>query len=238
MDFLGFSISELEKKAIVDLLSEAVQKGRKMHLVTLNPEMLACQSRNHRFREVLKRAELLIPDGMGIIWGARFLGQTPIRRLPGIELAEALLERGRDEGWRVYLLGGKEGVAEKAAEVLCRRYPGLQIVGVHHGYCADDAQVVRAINQTAATLLLVGMGSPRQELWIDTYRDALIPSLFMGVGGSFDVWSGEKKRAPYFVRRLGFEWLWRVGSEPQRVRRVLPSFFRFGVLLLRERIQR
>lgn len=238
MDLFGFSVSELEREAIVNLVGEAVKEGRKIHLVTLNPEMLACQSSNSRFREVLRRAEILVPDGMGIVWGAKFLGKARIKRLPGIELAEALLEKSREEGWGVYLLGGREGVAEKAARALGRKYPGLQIVGTHHGYFQNDSEIVEVINRTGATVLLVGMGAPRQELWIDVHRDALAPFLFMGVGGSFDVWSGEKKRAPFCIRRMGLEWLWRVLSEPGRIRRIVPSFFRFGVLLLRERMRR
>ncbi|MGC8778550.1 MAG: WecB/TagA/CpsF family glycosyltransferase [Candidatus Caldatribacteriaceae bacterium] len=237
MEFLGFSIAELNREALVALVDEALRKKRKMHLVTLNPEMLARQARDARFRAVLLRAEVLVPDGMGIVWGAKFLGKALPGRLPGIELAEALLAEGQKSGWRFYLVGGKEGVAEQAAQRLRKRYPGLQVVGTHHGYFEEDAPVVEAINRANPQVLFLGMGSPRQELWIDQYREVLSPLVFMGVGGSFDVWSGEKKRSPRFLQRLGLEWLWRVLTEPGRLRRVVPAFWRFGILLLRERMR-
>ena len=234
MEFLGFSICELDKKAIVGLVAQAIEKRRKCHLITVNPEMLARQSQDGYFREVLLRAEILVPDGIGVVWGARFLGTSKIRRLAGIELAEALLFEGARRNWSFYFLGGKEGIAEKAASSMQRRYPGLQVVGTHHGYFTKDEDVLEDINRLRPQVLLVGMGAPRQEIWIDTHREALTPLVFMGVGGSFDVWSGEKRRAPGIFQGLGLEWFWRLGKEPGRLRRIVPSFWRFGMLVFRE----
>ncbi|MGQ9747329.1 MAG: WecB/TagA/CpsF family glycosyltransferase [Candidatus Caldatribacteriaceae bacterium] len=238
MTFLGFSITTLSRESIVDLLEKAIRERKKTHVITINPEMIARQAQDSFFREVLLQADLLVPDGIGIVWGAKFLYRRSFQRIPGVELAEALFARGCERGFRFYLLGGKEGVVEKAAHLLQIRYPGLQIVGYHHGYFQEDREIVTSINRASPEVLLVGMGSPRQELWIHVHREELVPLVLIGVGGVFDVWSGTKRRAPHLMCILGLEWLFRVFQEPGRLKRIIPAFWRFGVLLLRERFKR
>lgn len=238
MNFLGLPVTNLSRENIIDFLEKTIRERRKIHVVTINPEMIARQVQNSFFREVLLQADLLVPDGIGIVWGIKFLYGETFRRIPGIELAEALFARGCEQGFRFYLLGGKEGVAEKAAHSLRIRYPGLQIVGYHHGYFQEDQEIVTSINRTSPEVLLVGMGSPRQELWIHVHREKLVPLVLMGVGGGLDVWSGTKKRAPRLWCVLGLEWFFRVLQEPGRLKRIVPTFWRFGVLLLREKFKR
>lgn len=230
--FLGYSFFAGTLEELRGVVEGAIQEGKKLHIVTVNPEMLVV--RDPGFRSVLERAEIRLPDGIGVVWGARFLRCGNLERLPGIEVAEALMGWGREKGWRFYLLGARESVVTQAVENLLRRYPGLCIAGFHHGYFEDDAKVLADIVASAPHVLFVGMGAPRQEIWIARYRDALPAFVFMGVGGSFDVWAGRLRRAPLFFRCLGLEWLWRVICEPYRMRRVVPAFARFGVRLLRE----
>ncbi len=157
--------------------------------MTVNPEMLVlCDP---RFLEVLASAELRLPDGMGVVWASHFLRRGVLRRLPGIEVAEAIMAWGSERGWGFYFLGAREGVAQQAARVMQRRYPGLKICGCHHGYFADDAEVVEDIKRTAPEVLFVGMGVPKQELWIARHREALPVRVFMGVGGEFRCVGGE-----------------------------------------------
>lgn len=230
--FLGYPFFAGDLEELRGIVEEAVEERRKLHIITVNPEMLVL--RDPIFQSILRDAEIRLPDGIGVVWGARFLRCGDLRRLPGIEVAEALMQWGRERGWRFYFLGARESVVVQVVERVRHRYPDLLVAGFHHGYFTDDAEVLADIKRSAPDVLFVGMGVPRQEMWIARYRDVLPASVFMGVGGSFDVWAGRLRRAPAFFRRLGLEWLWRVVLEPGRVRRVGPAFWRFGLTLLRE----
>lgn len=230
--FLGYPFFAGTLEELRAIVEEAVREGRKLHIMTVNPEMLAVRDRG--FHTILERAEIRLPDGIGVVWGARLLRCGRLLRRPGIEVAEALMEWGQERGWRFYFLGARESVVAQAVEKVLRRYPGLCVCGFHHGYFEDDAEVLADVVSAAPNVLFVGMGVPRQEVWIARYRDVLPAQVFMGVGGSFDVWAGRLRRAPLPFRFLGLEWLWRVLREPRRVRRVVPAFARFGMLLMRE----
>lgn len=230
--FLGYPFFAGTLEELQSIVDRAVQEDRKLHIVTVNPEMLVF--RNADFQEVLRSADLRLPDGIGVVWGARFLRAGNLRRLPGIEVAEALMAWGEERGWRFYFLGARQEVVAQAVANLRLRYPNLSIVGFHHGYFQEDPPVLEEIVAASPNVLFVGMGVPRQEMWIARYRHILPAQIFMGVGGSFDVWGNRVRRAPLLFRRLGIEWLWRVGCEPSRARRVVPAFVRFGAMLLRE----
>lgn len=234
--FLGYPFFSGTLEELRGIVEEAIRERKKLHVVTVNPEMLVFQ--DPAFQSTLRQAEIRLCDGIGVVWGAHFLGCGNLPRFPGIEVAEAVMRWGEKEGWRFYFLGAREPVVARAVEELRRRYPNLSICGFHHGYFTDDAEVLADIERSTPNVLFVGMGVPRQEMWIARYRDVLPAQVFMGVGGSFDVWAGRFRRAPYVFRRLGLEWLWRVALEPSRIRRVVPAFWRFGVMLLRERWRR
>ncbi|MDK2896412.1 MAG: N-acetylglucosaminyldiphosphoundecaprenol N-acetyl-beta-D-mannosaminyltransferase [Candidatus Atribacteria bacterium] len=219
---------------VLNRVEEAIRFKRQLHLVTLNPEMVARQSWDQQFREVLQGAELLVPDGVGVVWAARLLGKRIPARISGVDLAEALFSEGSRQGWRVFLLGGSELVVERAYQEIKKRFPLLSIVGFHHGYFSEEKTVVEVINSQKPDIVLVGMGCPRQEFWIARFREQFAASVFVGVGGSFDVWSGLKPRAPRLIQKMGLEWLYRVAREPSRLRRIIPSFGRFGWIVARE----
>jgi N-acetylglucosaminyldiphosphoundecaprenol N-acetyl-beta-D-mannosaminyltransferase len=192
--------------------------------------MLDACRRDVRLGVMLGRASLSLPDGAGVLHAARRMG-TPLReRVAGIDFGEALLCRAEEQGLRVFLLGGREGVAERAAERLCARHPSLRVCGCCWGYFARDGESDRAlIGQIRATrpdVLLVCMGFPLQERWIEAHLHLLDGvRVVAGLGGSLDVWSGDLRRAPRFVSRVGLEWAWRMAREPRRLRD-LPAVWR------------
>jgi len=202
------------------------------HVVTLNAEMAYRACQDAKLREVLKQADLVTPDGAGVVWAGRVLGGAVPERVTGIDLVHFLMPLAAAQGWRVFLLGGAPGVAREAAQRLAERFPGLCIAGTHHGYfergSAEEETVLAMIGQSAPHILLAGMGSPRQEYWIREQIDAgrLKVPVSIGVGGSLDVIAGRLRRAPAWMQKWRLEWLWRLVQQPSRWRRMLalPAF--------------
>lgn len=199
-------------------------------VVTLNPEIAVRAQEDPALRQAILEAELVTPDGIGILWAAkRLLGLDLKERVTGVDLTLALFRRF--PGIRVYLLGGKPGVAGRAAAEALRL--GAEVVGFHHGYFQEEEKVVEEIRQKAPDLLLVGMGE-RQETFIHRHKTHLGAKVAMGVGGTLDVLAGEAKRPPVWAQRLGLEWLLRVGLDPKRWKRA-PRLLRFAYMVLREK---
>ncbi len=211
----------------VEALSSRLRSGDGTHVVTINAEMAMLAQENPELAEVIRQAELVIPDGAGVVWVLRSRGWT-LRRCPGIELAAALVAQAAREGWTVCFYGGEPGVAQAAADHWQQQYPQLRMGGVWHGYLspAEQQQCAEAIASRQPQLILVGLGVPRQEFWIRDHRSLAPGSIWVGVGGSFDIWSGRKERAPRWLCRLSLEWTWRLYQEPWRWRRMLalPQF--------------
>ncbi len=214
-------------------LEQAVAEGVRLmtsegcgYVATPNPEIVeACRS-NPEVMRAVNEASLVLPDGIGIIYGAKILG-TPLReRVPGIEFAQGLMARMAQGGESLYLLGAKPGVADKAAVRLQADYPGLRIVGTHDGYFQDDAPVLENIRQSGADVVFVCLGAPKQEIWMHRHTAETGAKLLVGLGGCLDVFSGEAKRAPEAFQKLGLEWLHRLLKEPSRIGRMarLPLF--------------
>lgn len=225
---LGASIDALTMEETVERVAQFVKSGRPHRVVTLNPEFLCRAQFDGRLLELVNRADLVTPDGVGIVWACRVAGSPVPERVAGIDLMLRLAERAAAEGWRVFLLGAAPGVAEEAAASLRRRFPGLQVAGCHHGYFGEDegARVAGLVRLSRADLVFVAMGAPRQERWIDKHLEETGAAAAVGVGGSFDVIAGRVKRAPGWARRLHLEWLARLLRQPSRWRRqlVLPLF--------------
>ena len=202
----------------------ASREGR--YVVTPNPEIVELCREDEELRDIVNAADLVLPDGIGIIYGAKILG-TPLRqRLPGVDFAGHLMERMAREGQTLFLLGAKPGVADRAREALEKRYPGLTIVGTHDGYFQDDAPVVEMIRRSGAQVVFVCLGAPKQERWMAEHGRDTGAGLLVGLGGCLDVFSGEVKRAPKVFQKLGLEWFYRLLSNPSRAGRMvkLPLF--------------
>ncbi|WP_346289620.1 WecB/TagA/CpsF family glycosyltransferase [Sphaerothrix gracilis] len=203
-----------------------MRQGRGAHVVTLNAEMSMQADRNAILRKIIQSAELVIPDGAGIVLYFRLKGKR-IQRCPGIELAAELIQRSRPAE-SVFFYGGAPGVAEAAVQAWQQRSPDLAIAGVQHGYLKPEQQPAfqQRLQELQPQLIFVGLGVPRQEFWIAEHRHLCPQATWVGVGGSFDIWSGTKTRAPAIFRKNHLEWLYRLYQEPWRWRRMLslPQF--------------
>ena len=207
----------------------ATARTRTQLAVSFNPELVMRAQKNPPAAEALLGADLRYPDGVGAVWAASRQGAAGLERVPGIELAEKVLDAAAREGLGVYFLGAAEGVAEEAAAAMQLRFPGLVVCGAHHGYFPTDPEEeagVAAVRESGAVILLVAMGAPRQEIFMFRHRDELGVTVALGVGGSFDVWAGRVARAPEWTQRMMVEWLYRLAGDPRRVRRqlALPRF--------------
>lgn len=187
------------------------------------------------FRDTYKIAQLIIPDGMPVVWSSKLLGTAVPERVAGIDLLYGLCSRATQGRYRCFLLGAHLDVVQAAADKLKQGFPGLTICGWQHGYFQRDEPVVHAINHARADLLFVGMGSPRQEIWLRNNFSRLRCRLAMPVGGSFEVLAGRRRRAPVLLQKSGMEWAWRMLQEPRRLgRRYLAEDWRFIPMVLGE----
>lgn len=197
-------------------------------IFTPNPEILVAAAEDPDFRRVLNTADLCTADGIGVVYASRMLKNPVPERVTGYDLARGLLQHCSQTGDGVFLFGAKPGVAEKAKAKLEAEMPGIRIVGTQHGYftAEEDQGIVEQINQSGARLLLVCLGAPKQEKWIDAHRGQLHVSLCMGLGGALDGFAGEVKRAPKFFIKCNLEWLYRLCKQPSRFKRygALPKF--------------
>jgi N-acetylglucosaminyldiphosphoundecaprenol N-acetyl-beta-D-mannosaminyltransferase len=216
-------------------LWQRYRSGSVSHVITINAEMILLAKSNSVFAEIVRRAELVMPDGSGIIYYLKMQGIRQSRQT-GIGLAEALLRKAAEEGdtCGVFLYGGRPEVIDRAVAKWELELPNLNILGYRHGYIDDIERenLVDDIIKLQPKVILVAMGAPRQEIWIDRHKHLCPNSIWVGVGGSFDVWSGLKKRAPVWMQKSGLEWLYRVAQEPSRWRRLLalPHFVWLAIL--------
>ncbi len=211
-------------------LLERVELALGTHVVTLNAEMTMQAERNKSLADVISNAELVIPDGAGVVLYLQLLLRQNVQRIPGIELAESLLLLLGKSNFdaKVFFYGGSPGVAQKAADFWQHQTPGLKFAGTHSGYHlqAEEEQLKQTLAQIQPQVILVGLGVPRQEAWIAQNRHLCPNAIWIGVGGSFDIWSGTKTRAPAWLANNNLEWLYRLYQEPWRWRRMLalPEF--------------
>lgn len=228
VNLLDVGIDAIDMEETVNLIARFIRSGRPHRVMTINPEFLYRAQFNGELRRLAKRADLVTPDGVGIVWACRLAGNPVPERVTGIDLMLRLVERAAAEGWRVFLLGAAPGVAGEAAARLRLQYSGLQIVGAHHGFFSsyEEAAVNRLVRQSRPDLLFVALGAPKQEWWIDSNIEQTGAAVAVGVGGSFDVVAGRARRAPQWICRLQLEWLYRLLKDPTRWRRqlVLPLF--------------
>lgn len=216
-----FDTSRAEEQ--IKELKRRLDNGTPTKVFTPNTQMLLRAAANKDMSRLLNRADVNLPDGIGLCLAAKRLGIAFPARISGIDSAETILAYAAHKGYSVFLLGGKKGHAHRAARELVRKYPKLSIAGCHNGYFekkgSDNERVLRLINGARPDILFVCFGFPEQEQWIyDNFRKIPSLRLAMGLGGSIDVWSGDAKRAPMLYRNMGLEWLWRAVKEPRRLR--------------------
>ncbi len=228
---LGYGVDSFTLEEAVDYISK--NKGQ---IVTINPEMIEKAQKNSDFADIINNAELVVADGVGIQIGLKTLGYN-VTRIPGIDLGKALLKKFANKNKKVALIGAKEEILIKACENLCREIPELNIVYSHNGYFEDENDIVKQLENSQPELILVALGSPKQEFFINNLKNKLPQSVMIGLGGSFDVWSGYVLRAPIIWQKLGLEWFYRTVKEPQRFKRIFPTLPLFMLKVLKERLK-
>jgi N-acetylglucosaminyldiphosphoundecaprenol N-acetyl-beta-D-mannosaminyltransferase len=219
-------------------LFEYLDTFEKVNIISGNPEVLYNGLKDSELFGIFTgRTSVIIPDGVGTVLASKLAGSPVKEKLAGIEVMESIIQRCAEEGQGIYLLGAKEEVVAACAEKLKSKYPGIKIAGWHNGYFDIDScnDIISDIKEKKPKAIFVAMGSPRQDRFILKYMDQLPCRIFMGVGGSFDVISGNIRRAPKWIINIGMEWLYRVSKEPWRLKRLssIPKFLT-AVLLHRE----
>ena len=237
IDVRGVEFLNADRAEVLSFIWERYERGEATAVFTPNPEIVQRAIDDPEYMAVLNSAEAVIPDGIGVVKAARIL-KTPLKaRVPGIEVGEAVIAESASHGAKIFLLGSKPGVAEKAAAAMNERYPDARFVGVSDGYFAKTGEendaVIAKINESGADVLFVCLGAPTQENWVAANRGALSSvRVFLALGGSLDAFSGEVARAPEFFIKHNLEWFYRLIKQPSRIGRMmsLPRFY-FGTWL-------
>ncbi len=232
---LGVPVHAITMAETLDWVAAAVRaRVPPRQVCTANPEFVMAAQRDREFLQVLRQADLVLPDGVGLLWAARRQGQRLPERVAGSDLIYRLAERGVRAGWRLYYLGAAEGVAERTAEELRARCPGLVVAGAYAGSPRpeEEAALVARVRAAAPDVLLVAYGAPAQDKWIARNRAGLGVPVSVGVGGAFDFVAGTAQRAPAWARRVGLEWLHRLWRQPWRARRIFCAVVAFPLRVL------
>ncbi len=227
---LGFNVDSFTFDEAVDYASE--NHGQ---IITINPEMISTAQSMPDFANVIHNAELVVPDGIGVELGLKILGHK-VHRIAGVELGRALLEQYSKNNKTVAMVGAKPEVIQLAVQNLKNEIPNLNIVYSHDGYFSEDSEISDSIISVNPDLILVALGSPKQEFFINSLKHKLPNSTMIGLGGSFDVWAGVVDRAPKIYQKLGLEWLYRTIKEPKRFKRIFPTLPLFVLKVFKERL--
>ncbi len=214
----------------VDLLSadnallkcrNALENKRNFQIITINPEMIMNAQKNPKFMEIVNSSDMNIPDGVGVKIALKFqkINQDNIR---GVDFSRSLIKLANENNYKIAFLGAKEEIIQKVKENVLKKYPNLNIVYLRNGYFTDDNEIINEVTCANPEILLVGLGSPKQEIIISKLKEKLNGCILIGVGGSFDVFSGVVKESPVVFRKLGLEWLYRTLKEPKRFKRIFP----------------
>jgi len=229
VDVLGVKISRVTYGSAIELIEHFLVDGKKHYIVTPNPEFIVLAQKDLEFREILNRADLAIPDGVGLCVGTR---------VTGVDLMFRICELAAKKGYSVFLLGGRGGVAERAAERLKKQFATLTIIGTCEGDSSSVPPSILHLPPSSVDFLFVAYGAPKQERWIAKNLDKIPVKVAMGVGGAFDFIAGKKRRAPLALRRLGLEWFWRLLQEPQRLPRIFNATIKFPFLVLLDKLRK
>lgn len=231
----GITVDNISLNYAITQVQHWINKGNKHHMIVTPDALAALRSRtDERYRKIVRHADLVLPDGSGLIAALKILHSPIQERIPGVEFTEHICKRASYEGWGIWFLGGSPGVAEAASKKLTEKYPGLNVSGTRNGYFADDEidDICMEIRESKAKILFVGLGVPRQEYWLEENLAKTNATVGMGIGGTMDVISGKLARAPKIWQKLCLEWLYRTIQEPWRWRRILKlPIFAFYIIL-------
>jgi len=241
VDILGVLVDRLDMTGALAAAAALIRSGGPAQVVTPNVDHLMRCRRGGEFARLYRDADLVVADGMPLVWASRLLGRPLPERVAGSDLMPRLCALAAEHKYPVYLMGGKPGSAETCARILPQHHPGLVVAGWNcpdFGFENDpevNGRLIEDIRSTAPAILFVGVGSPKQDIWIYRHRQELGVPLALGIGATIDFLSGAVKRAPAFTHRIGMEWLWRLLCEPRRLwRRYLVDDLPFFWLLARQ----
>lgn len=219
---LGYQFVNSNMDKLTDEIHSRILEENKTFIVTVNPEIITYAQSDSLYEKILKTANYIIPDGVGIILASRIMRRSLEERLAGFDLMERLLSISNQEKYSIYLLGTKPQYINNTALNIKEKYPNVQVVGYHHGYFQEEEQeIINEIKRKKPDIIFVGLGFPKQEKWIAKNLSHFHKGIFIGVGGSLNVWAGVAKRAPKIWRALNLEWLYRLIKEPSRWRRMI-----------------
>ena len=231
---LGYEIDTFTFSQAIDYALELEKSDKVSQVVTINPEMFDCAKKDKDFSDILNTAEMVIPDGIGIKIGLKIMGEN-VERIAGIDFARKMLEKSAENNMPVAIIGAKPEIIDLAEENLKKEIENINIVYKHDGYFKDDNEILEGLKETQPRLVLVALGSPKQEKFIKKAKEILPYGLMIGVGGSFDVWSGVVERAPEIYQKLGIEWLYRTIKQPERFKRIFPTLPLFVLHVLKDK---
>lgn len=234
VNIMGIVLDKVDYEGALKKIENFLESDSLKVIVTPNAEIIMAAQTNEKLRRAVNSADIRFPDGIGVVLASRIIGKPLYGRTAGYDLMERILDMAAQRNLSVFLLGGRPKVAEEAATNIKLKFPGIAIASTHHGYFDDNEEkaIVEKINSSGADILLVAMGAPKQEFFMLKNRGRLQCSIAMGVGGSLDVLAGRVQRAPVFMQKAGLEWLYRLVTQPARMRRmiVLPLFLIEAIL--------
>jgi len=239
VNFFGIMIDPLTMRETLQKITEIIEKRRVTRHMAINVAKLVASRRSKELRRAINSCGLINADGVGILWGASFLGIDIPERVAGIDLMHDLVELAASRGYRVYFLGAREEVIRTVITKYRAKYPDLCIAGFHNGYFTreEEKETIREIRDSKPDILFVGMPSPEKEMFLSGNLEAMGIPFGMGVGGSFDIVAGKTKRAPLWVQRIGLEWFYRFCQEPRRLwKRYLMTNMEYLVMLIKAKV--
>jgi N-acetylglucosaminyldiphosphoundecaprenol N-acetyl-beta-D-mannosaminyltransferase len=228
VEIVGIRIDKVDFSEAQSKVNEFLDGDRLNMIFTPNSEILLDAVKDRELGDILNEAQLVIPDGIGVVIASKFYG-TPLKeRVTGVDLSAKILEFGASKGSKLFLLGATQASLELAAEKIKEKYKGINVVGIRNGYFSeeDEEQIIEEIINSHADILFVGLGAPKQEKFINKYKDKLDVKIAIGIGGGIDIIAGTVKRAPEFFQKAGLEWFYRLLKQPSRFIRMtkLPKF--------------
>ena len=234
---LGFGVDLFTFEEALQYVHTCLKENNGMQIVTINPEMISLGNKDKEFAAVLNNADLVIPDGVGVKIALKIKGISQ-ENIPGIEFSKKLIGMCELEGFSIGLIGAKEEVIQKAVQNIRNEHENLNITYIRNGYFDEEQEkiIIEELKAVSPRVLFVALGAPKQELFISKLKPQMPNTVFIGVGGSFDVWSGMVKRAPKIYQTLGLEWLYRTVKEPARFKRIFPALPMFLIQVIIEAI--
>ena len=232
-NILGVNVTVTDYDSLKKSVEKDIKNNKKSFIVAINPEKILKARKDESLKELLNNADYQIPDGIGVVYASKLKKGKIKSRITGIDCMEMLCEESNLKGYKIFLYGAKKEVIKEAKHKLEEKYKNIKIVGTIDGYEKDNDKIIKAINKSKADIIFVALGSPKQENWIVANKDKVRIKIFQGVGGSFDVISGNIKRAPKWMQNLGLEWLYRLIKEPKRIFRQIKLIKFLGLVIFK-----